>query len=206
MKKLLFLFCCFVGQNFAHAQKCLNIHLGNLLSNLPASANGSQSLNKCITNKNNQSGQTDITSFGSDLDQYDTMISKTTAEFNNTAAAAMTNHAPTYSQDDAAAAKDLAETLKSMTPEQQKEWAMQMAQARQKNPGMGSQQEDASSMRLVIETQDIAGRQLKEVNDEFLAKLQALDAAEDEKIKAIAKGDKSKCPSDITGLPSCSCT
>src|SRR4029077_13330290 len=110
------------------------------------------------------------------------------------------------SQQDVAGAKDLAEQLKSMTPEQQKEWAAQMAQQKMKNPGAGTMQDDAGTAKLVYQTQDIAVNQMRAVNDEFSNKLAAIDDAANKEIQTITRGDKSKCPQGITGSPACDCS
>lgn len=101
--------------------------------------------------------------------------------------------------------KQLAERLKSMTPEQQKQWALQMAQEKQKGAGASPIQDNSEVVKLVFQTQDIATNQLKKINDEFAAKLRDLNAGLSKDVKEVKPGDKSGCPQDKTGLPSCAC-
>lgn len=206
MKKyLLALLTVSILHNHVHAQKCLNISIAKMMGTLSMTPGAAYSFKKCVTNKNDHS-QSNIVNYGADLQELDTLVARTTRNFNNAYAAEASGASRQMpSQQDVNAAKGLAEDLKSMTPDQQKAFAMQMAQQRQKNAGASSMQDDPMLANLVMKTNDMAVNQMKALDDEFSAKLKAIDDAMLNEINAIQKDDKNKCPQDITGLPNCAC-
>jgi len=204
MKKRIIVLVCTISFFSVQAQRCLDIKIASLMNVLKAPANAGQALKECTTSKNTY-GMITISDYGTDQKALDTLISRTTVQFSiNAVPNGMAGmHAPNQAETDAA--KDLATTLQSMTPEQQKEWAMQVAKDKMANPQAASG-EDPSNMRLVMETHDMSIRQFDALNNEFSAALTALDNAADQKIHAVAKGDKSKCPTNQVGMYVCSCT
>ncbi len=56
-----------------------------------------------------------------------------------------------------------------------------------------------------MHVRDIAVNQMKALNDEFSGKLNEIDDKCSNEIKIVTAGDKSKCPSDKVGMPSCDC-
>ena len=205
MKKLILLFTYGTMAFALRAQKCLDINITSLMGNPDVPGAAVASYKKCTTSKNDHN-QITVVDYGTDMVQLDTLINKTTRNFNSAYMAGVTGANMQMPSQDAAAAKDLAEQLKSMTPEQQKEWAAQMAQQKMKNPGAGTMQDDAGTAKLVYQTQDIAVNQMRALNDEFSSKLVNIDDAATKEIQAISRGDKSKCPQGITGLPACDCS
>lgn len=189
-----------------NAQKCLDIRISSLMNQLEPPADAASSFKKCSTS-NNDRGQKVIDNYGSDIVQLDTLMNRTMRAFTMASVNGSSVLRPSYSQQDASDAKALAETLQSMTPEQQKAWAQQVAQDRMKNAGStGSlSQDNAETSKTVFQTRDIAINQMKTLNDELLQKLNEIDNASGKEIKALAKDDKTKCPSNITGMPTCEC-
>ena len=206
MKKLCLLSALAFGFLIPKAQECLNISISQKMEILSMPDNAAVSFKKCLTSKNER-GQTDITSYGKDLQDIDSLLAQTSRGFNNAmiSTVSMTS-VQQPSQQDVNAMKDLAEQVKNMTPEQQKEFAMQMAQQQQKNRSAQPIQDNASVSKLVYETYDLAVNKMKAVNDEFSAKIRTINDAMSNEIKTLKKEDKTKCPSDVTGLPNCDCT
>jgi hypothetical protein len=206
MKKLLFLSVLLSGFFIPKAQQCLNISISQKMESLSMPENAAASYKKCVTSKNERS-QTVIASYGKDIQDMDTLIAQTSRGFNNALLSTVSlTSVQQPSQQDVSAAKDLAEQVKNMTPEQQKEFAMQMAQQQQKNRAAQPMQDNAAVSKLVYETYDLAVNKMRVVNDEFAAKLKAMNDAISTEVKGLKKDDKTKCPSDITGLPNCDCT
>lgn len=186
------------------AQRCLDVNIVTAMDKLETPGDAESSFKKCITGKNDK-GQVTIQNYGTDLQQLDTLVIRTSRDFNTNYVTGMsTTHvqAPTQQQIDAT--KALAEEVKNMTPEQQKEWAMKMAH--QNNAGSANTiPDDPSISKLIMQSHDLAVNQMKTLNDEFYSKILALNNKADAEIKTITRGDKSKCPSDKTGYPYCDC-
>src|ERR1700733_3344948 len=128
MKKLLFLSVLLAGFLIPKAQQCLDMNISQKMELLSMPENPAASFKKCVTNKN-EKNQTVITDYGKDLQDIDSLIARTIRGFNNAMLSTVSlTSVQQPSQQDASAAKDLAEQVKNMTPEQQKEFAMQMAQ------------------------------------------------------------------------------
>lgn len=207
MKKLMFCSLSCILFATLHAQKCLDISISTMMSQMVPPGDAGSSFKKCSTTKNDHN-QTIITNYGADIAQLDTTINRTMREFTVASVSGTAATRPAFSQQDAGAAKELAETLKSMTPEQQKEWATQMAQDKMKNAGSAGNlpQDDALTSKTIYQTREIAAIQMKGLNDEMVQKLRDIDDASEKEIKALAKDDKTKCPSDIVGMPTCECS
>ena len=206
MKKLYLLTTLVMGFLIPKAQQCLDITISKMMESLSMPENAAASYKKCVTNRN-EKNQTVITQYGKDLQDIDSLIAQTTRGFNNALLSTVSLTAVQQpSQQDISAAKDLGEQLKSMTPEQQKEFAMQMAQQQQKSRASQPIQDNAAISKLVFETNDMAVNKMRAINDEFSARLKATNEAMSGEIKALKKDDKTKCPQDVTGLPTCDCT
>ena len=188
------------------AQKCLDIRISSLMNQLEPPADAASSFQKCNTSKNDR-GQRIIENYGSDIVQLDTMLNRNMSAFTMASVKGTPNFNTSNMQQDAGDAKALAETLKSMTPEQQKAWAMQVAQDRMKNAGSSGSmpQDDAQTSRTVFQTRDISVNKMKVLNDELMQKINLINEASDKEIKALSREDKTKCPSNITGMPLCEC-
>ncbi|HVM88881.1 MAG TPA: hypothetical protein VMT76_11900 [Puia sp.] len=206
MKKILLILFLINILHKGHAQKCLNISISKMMEALSMPPDAASSFKKCSTT-NNERGQKIVDNYGSDIVQLDTMINRTMRAFTMASVNGSSASRPAYSQQDVSDAKALAETLKSMTPEQQKAWAQQVAQDRMKNAGSAgaSPQDNAETSKTVFQTQDIAVNQMKTLNDEMLQKMNEINNASDKEISALIKDDKTKCPSNITGMPTCEC-
>jgi hypothetical protein len=94
-----------------------------------------------------------------------------------------------------------------MTPEQQKQWAMQMAQQNHQQYANGrGMQDDAETSKLVFQTNDMSVNQLSALNREFAAKLRDVMNESSKEISAIKSPDKTTCaPTKPVGLPTCAC-
>jgi hypothetical protein len=204
MKKLLLLSAFLIGFFIPKAQQCLNINIASMMGSMSMPANSSASYKQCETNKNDKN-QTEITSYGKDIRDIDTLVAQTSRKFNNDYMASTIGMAGQASQQDVNAAMDMAEKMKSMTPDQQKAYAMQIAQQQQQNRTAQQVQDNPALTKLVYETYDLAINKMKAVDDEFAARLRALDDAMSKEIALIKRGDKTKCPGDITGLANCDC-
>ena len=206
MKKIiLFLFFC-VMLSSLKAQKCLDINITTLMNQLQAPGDAGSSYKKCNTSKNDHS-QAVIVNYGSDLVQLDTTINRTMRDFSMASVAGTSTTMPAYSQADKDAAKELATTLQSMTPEQQKAWAQQVAQEKMKGGSSAGaySQDNPDASKTIFQTHDIAVNQMRVLNDELLQKMNEINDASEKEIKALGKDDKRKCPSDVVGMPSCDC-
>jgi len=203
-KTVLILFACTVAVSL-QAQKCLELNITALMGKLETPGAAGSSYGKCNLSKNDEK-QTVIINYGTDLVELDTMIARTARDFNIASISGLGNiNSQMPSQQQVEDSKQLAERLKNMTPEQQKQWAMQMAQEKQKGAGASSIPDNSEFVKLVFQTQDIAVNQLKKLNDEFAGKLRDLNAALSKEVSEVKPGSKSGCPQDKTGLPSCTC-
>ncbi|MBS1598939.1 MAG: hypothetical protein JST75_12005 [Bacteroidetes bacterium] len=200
-KSILFLAGYFIFSS-SHAQKCMEINITALMGKLEPPGQSASSFSKCNLTKNDEK-QTVIVNYGTDLVELDTFIARTAQDFNMASLGGINAQMP--SQQDIASGKDLAEKLKNMTPEQQKQWAMQMVQEKQRGGSAATIQDNADVTKLVFQTQDAGVNQLRRVNEEFAAKLRDLNSAMSAEKAKIKPGDKSGCPQDKTGLPSCAC-
>ena len=201
MKKPVLFFSTALMMYAGHAQKCMQLNIVALMGRLEAPGGSASSFNKCNVTKNDEK-QTVIVDYGTDLNQLDTMLAHTSNDFNRASLAGISTNIP--SQNDIDNSKQLAEKLKNMTPEQQKQWAMQVAREKQKGAGAHIQ-DDAQTTKLVFQVQDMAVNQLKKLNDEFAAKLRDINSALANDVSKVKMGSKAGCPQDKTGLPSCGC-
>ena len=206
MKKLCLLTALVMGLLIPRAQQCLDINISQKMEILSMPENAAASFKKCATNKNERS-QTVITHYGKDLEDIDSLMARTMRGFNNALLSTVyLGSVQQPSQQDINAAKDMAEQVKNMTPEQQKAFAMQMAQQQQQNRAAQPVQDNAAVSKQVFETYDLAVNKMRVVNDEFAARLRTMNEAMSGEIHALKKDDKTKCPEDKEGLAFCDCT
>jgi hypothetical protein len=205
MKKLLLLSVLLYGFLMPKAQQCLDFSIAQKMEILSMPENAAASYKKCETNKNERN-QAVISRYGKDLQDIDSLIVRTTRDFNNATLSAfsLTSYQQP-SQQDVNAAKDMAEQVKNMTPEQQKAFALQMMQQQQKNRAAQPMQDDAAVSKQVYGAYDLAVNRMKAINDEFIAKLKAINESMSTEVKALKRDDKTKCPQDLVGLPACDC-
>jgi hypothetical protein len=198
MKKIrLFLLFVIPACSGLMAQKCLDINIVSLMGKLGTPGNAETSFKNCNTGKNDHH-QTVINNYGTDLVQLDTMETQMITNFSFAAT-------PGLGSASANDSRAMAEKLKSMTPDQQKEW-IQQNYIQNHSAGAAPVQDDGPTSQQVLQVRTIASMQMKNLNDEFSAKLSEIDNKCKDEIKTVALGDKSKCPSDIVGMPSCACT
>lgn len=204
MKKLfLFLISLFWLLKLS-AQKCLDISISTMMDKIETPVDAEASFKKCSTKKNDHN-QVVIVNYGQDQIQLDTIDSRTGRNFSvaSISTSPYANmQAPSQSQVDAS--KALAEQLKSMTPDQQKEWVKQMM-AQNSSAGVKPIQDDGPTTQQVMHARDVAINQMRALNDEFSGKLHDIDDKCSSEIKTVLMGDKSKCPMDLEGMPSCDC-
>lgn len=186
------------------AQRCLNINVVALMSVLESPGTSASSFKKCNTTKNDHQ-QTVIADYGTDMNQLDTMLVRTERDFNNAYVASLNPNSQMPSQQDINSQKQLAERLKTMTPDQQRQWAVQQAQEKQKEASARSVPDDGQTVKLIFQTQDIAVNQLKLLNDEFAAKLYTINIDMAKEADDVKPGNKAGCPQDKEGLPGCAC-
>lgn len=205
MKKIILFLVCQVWLLKLSAQKCLDISISTMMDKIETPVDAEASFKKCLTKKNDHN-QVVIVNYGQDQIQLDTMESRTGRDFSVASyvgAAPTMAQAPTQQQADAA--KALAAELKSMTPDQQKEWAKQMYLQNNSAGGSKTIQDDGPTMQQVMHARDIAVNQMKTVNAEFTSKIQDLDDKCTNEINILKLGDKSRCPMDKVGMASCEC-
>ncbi|HEX4374928.1 MAG TPA: hypothetical protein VHZ50_16610 [Puia sp.] len=204
MKKLISLFYFTLIISSLTAQKCLNINITPMMSGLNSPGSCASSFSDCTT-KTNDHGQTEITGYGGDLAQLDTLTTRTMRDL--TMASVSNINGSMSSPQNPDQAKQLADKLKSMTPEQQKQWAMQMAQQNQQQYVNASAiHDDATTSKLVMQTNDMAVNQLSALNREFAAKLRDVMDASSKEVNAVKSPDITTCaPTKPVGLPTCKC-
>ncbi|HEY4155710.1 MAG TPA: hypothetical protein VGM24_09780 [Puia sp.] len=204
MKKLiLFLFSALVWYS-PKAQRCLDIRTGAAPALIRLSPDAASAFTDCVTGRNDH-GALQIANYGKNVSDLDTLLSRNTLAFTMASVGNLNAGLPPASDVDAA--KQLAQKMNSMTDEQKKAFAMQIAQQQIQNAGHSAVvQDDPATIKLVYQTQDIASRQLRALDDEFSAKLKAVQASAEKEEQAMKEPDLHKCPSVVKeGLPSCAC-
>ncbi|MFI5193678.1 MAG: hypothetical protein ACHQD7_06460 [Chitinophagales bacterium] len=188
------------------AQKCLDLSVLSLMTKLEVPGNAAASFASCST-RVNENNQTEIVDYGVYMKDLDTLVQQKLNAFNKAflmASGSRAGQLPTGQT--AEDAQQLAAKLKSMTPDQQKEWAMQQANQRMQTSSRPVIQDDPATAQLVFKTHDLVTVQLVALDREFAAKLREIGNAEYAALNKLPKPDDSKCPAvDKVGLPSCSC-
>jgi hypothetical protein len=202
MKKLflLLMICACAAQ--VNAQRCLDINILSLTGHLQAPGDAASCYNECATTTNDH-GQKVISNYGTRDTQLDAMIKQKMQEFTNASVSGMgSTSAPSASQ--VQDYKAMAAKMKEMTPEQQKAYAMQIAQQMQSSRSTGQMENPAAAR--IVGTNQTNVMQLKQLGDEFAAKVRAIREKEKAERDAVKTPDYSKCPgADKEGLPSCGC-
>mgnify|MGYP001550252511 CR=1 FL=1 len=207
MKLTFLLLLSFVFALSVSAQRCLNMSVLSLMSKLEIPGNAAKNFEAC-NKTTNEHQQLVIADYGNYMKDLDTLVAQKERDFNNAvieAAGSTASQMPsTQTVQDS---KQLAEVLQSMTPEQQKEWAMQQANERRASSGShAAMQDNPAVIRLVMETYNIAASQLPAVDREFAAAYRGIESERSNAIEKIPQADRSKCKSaDNFGNPSCSC-
>jgi len=206
MKRIFFLLVIWSVGPAMHAQRCLEIRTSALsdLVKIPASAKSS--FNDCHRRKADDHGTIEIADYGDNYNALDSFMSQKEKEFNLEASNSM--EIPQASSTQINNAKDLAAKMSAMSEEQKKAYAMEMAQQQTNNKNhTNTIQEDPGTIKLIMETADLSGRQLQSIVNEYTDKLKALQKAANEELAKIKEVDKSKCgPVEKTGLPYCACS
>lgn len=203
MRKTFLVLLFVAGALSVHAQRCLDINILSLMSNLQAPGDAASCFGECKTGQNEHS-QKVILNYGVRDAQLDEVIKHNAQDFTNASVSGISSANLTGSaqvQD----YKAMAEKMKSMTPEQQKAFVMQMAQKMQNANHATTEMENPATAKLVASTQAIV-IQLKQLGDEFAAKIRAIRDKEKAERDAVKQPDYSKCPGvDKEGLPACAC-
>ncbi|MBS1527913.1 MAG: hypothetical protein JST19_19870 [Bacteroidetes bacterium] len=204
MRKIIFFMFCCAATPGAFAQKCLDINIVSLMGQLQPPASAASAYGNCQTTKNSDR-QSVIVNYGTAYTNLDNMLKTNMQAFNGAAMAGMGATGPDPSQVQNAQA--LAAKMQSMTPDQQKAYAMQMAQNMQhsytRSPAMA---ENPQIAKLVGQTQTIAATQLVPLDNEFAAKYRELIEKEVKEKAQVAQPNYAPCPGvDKIGLPSCGC-
>jgi hypothetical protein len=189
------------------AQKCLDLSVLSLMTKLEVPGNAAAGFASCST-RVNENNQTEIVDYGVYMKDLDTLVTQKLRDFN---IAFMSGSGDVNSQMPSAQtiedSKKLVEDLKSMTPEQQKEWAMQQVNkqmAAKSSPAV--MQDDPAVTRLVMQTYGIAANQLPALDREFAAKYRTIESARSAAMEKVPEPDRSMCPAvDKIGMPACAC-
>jgi hypothetical protein len=202
MKKLILLLAVCASAVQVNAQRCLDVNILSLMGHLQAPGDAAPCYNECATTTNDH-GQKVISNYGTRDTQLDELIKHNAQDFTSASVSGMGSP----SGPNAAQLQDyktMAAKMKEMTPEQQKAYVMQVAQQMQSSRST-SQIENPAAARIVGTTQTIVF-QLKQLGDEFSAKVRAIKDKEKAERDAVKTPDYSKCPSaDKEGMPSCGC-
>lgn len=202
MKKIIVLFCCCAITQSLSAQKCLDINILSLMGQFQAPGGAGTAFGNCQTTKN-ENGQTIITGYGTAYDQIDQVSKTNMAAFNN-AALGTVNMASVGGQVQDAQA--LAAKMQSMSQDERKAYAMQMASQMQSSYAQNAMSESPSTAKLVMATYSIATTQLTPLQNEFMSKYRDLISKEDAEKAAVPTPKYNSCGAvDKEGLPGCPC-
>lgn len=203
MKKIIIPALLITATLVSQAQRCLDMRISDLVKSLPVPDNGPAALRKCLSEKGDHE-KIYIKHYGTDLVQLDTGIAQAERKFAVASAPDMAGYSANMpNQQDMSDAKALAEKLKTMTPEQQKEFGMQMAA--QSKASQAAPVDNSAVIRMVLQAQDLAVRQMTPASREFNTKFHDLQQQCEQEIQALPRPDKSKCPTDVTGMVDCKC-
>ena len=207
MKKLILVMLCSALTSLTHAQKCLDINIGSLLGQLQVPGSAASSFGNCVTTKNDH-GQTVISNYGAAYSQLDTMVQTNAQAF----AMATVNSAGNPAMPSAGTIqsyKDMAAKMQSMTDDQKKAYAMQMAQQMQKQymtTPPAAMVENPATAKMVMLTRAIVTDQLVPLDNEMAGKFRDLAAQEKAERDAIKTPVYNGCAQvDQVGSYGCSC-
>ena len=203
MKKIILLLAICTGTTQVYAQRCLDINILSLMGHLEAPGDAASCYNECATTTNDH-GQKVISNYGTRDIQLDGLIKHNAQEFTNASVSGIGS----MSGPNAAQVQDykaMAAKMKDMTPDQQKAYAMQIAQHMHSANNSTSNMENPAGAKIVGGNQTNIF-QLKQLADEFAAKFRAISDKEKTERDAVKLPDYSKCPGvDKEGLPACDC-
>lgn len=192
MKKIYFSFIAIVALSATNikAQRCLDLKTAATLDLIHVPSSAEASFRDCHT-KANENGSLRIDDYGDNYKAIDTFIAQKSREFAIEKMKDYQVHQISASQMDDA--KQLAATVNSMTDEQKKAFAMQMAQQQMSNRSNNSVQDDAATARLVMETQDLSANKLYKLNREFNDKFLSIKQSEENELSKVT-APQNNCP------------
>lgn len=202
MKKIIVLLCCCAITQSLFAQKCLDINILSLMGQFQPPGDAATAFGSCQTSKNDH-GQLVIDSYGTQYDQIDKISKDNAAAFNMAAVSGGTGMPGMASVQDAQA---LAAKMQSMSDDERKAYAMQMASQMQSSYAKNAMSESPAIARQVMTTFNLATTRLTPLQTEFMGKYRDLISQEDHEKAAVAIPKYNSCgPVDKEGLPGCSC-
>jgi len=202
MKKIIILLCCCGIAQPLFAQKCLDINILSLMGQFQVPGVAANAFGNCQITKNDHD-QVVITSYGTAYDQIDKISKDNTAAF-SMAATSNINMSNVAGQ--AQDAQALAAKMQSMSEDERKAYAMQLASQMQSSYAKNAMAESPATARLVMTTFSIATTKLTPLQTEFMAKYRDLIAQEDQEKAAVAIPKYNSCgPVDKEGMPGCGC-
>jgi hypothetical protein len=207
MKKLFLFLMLGLNGTILTAQHCLDIRTAAVADLVRVPDSAASAFRDCHTQQNND-GVAAIVNYGdhyADLDSFMTQKARTFSL--ETYANLQSPQMPSAAEVEDA--KQLAATVNSMTEDQQKAFAMQMAQQQMNNSKHpAAAQEDPATIKLIMETASLSGQQLYGVAGEYRTKASALQAAAQQEEESLKEEevDWRKCPElDRDGSRSCAC-
>lgn len=205
MKKIVStLFSAVISLANIHAQRCFDMHTAVVTEFNAIPNTAMESFKSCATKAGDRSGTKDIVDYGVNYKKIDDYIKQKEAEFTNaTYKSLAAPQAPSSSQIEDA--KQLAETLNSMTDEQKKAFAMKMAQQQmQHRDNEPSIQDDGATTALIGKTLQLS-LDANALMKAFTDRLNAISDSADRALQDLKKTDCSCSPLDNTGSISCAC-
>ncbi|MBN8858939.1 MAG: hypothetical protein J0H29_11160 [Sphingobacteriales bacterium] len=205
MKKILStLFSAVISLANIHAQRCFDMHTAVVTEFNAVPSSAMESFKACTTKPGERSGAKDIVDYGVNYKKIDDYIKQKEAEFTNvTYKSLAAPEAPSSSQVEGA--KQLAETLNSMTDDQKKAFAVKMAQQQmQRRSNEPAIQDDGATTALVGKTMQLS-LDVNALMKAFTDRLHAISDSADRALQDLKKPDCNCSPADNTGNVSCAC-
>jgi hypothetical protein len=184
-------------------QRCLDLSiLGLMGQHLHVPDDPEANFGYCQT-KLNGNKQVEITSYGQDLADMDSMVTRTGRKFNDAVLQANMTGMPTDRSVENS--QELARKLQGMTPEQQQAWAMKYAAQQMQNAQARPVSEDPKMGKLLGDVHELF-IQINQLNSAFSAKFRTLNEAQAAELDKVTDPDGHECPEvDKLGAPSCAC-
>lgn len=202
MKKIIVLLCCCAITQQLFAQKCLDINILSLMGQFQVPGDAATAFGSCQTTKNDEH-QTVISGYGTEYDQIDKTSKDNMAAFSMASMPTASMAAGGMNVQDAQA---LAAKMQSMSADERKAYAMQMASQMQSSYMQNAMAENPTTARLVMTTFNLATNQLTPLQTEFMNKYRDLIVQEDQEKAAVPTPKYNSCdPVDKEGLPGCAC-
>jgi hypothetical protein len=201
MKKIIILLCFCVVTQSLFAQKCLDINILSLMGQFQVPGDAATAFGSCQTTKNDEK-QTVITGYGSEYDQ----IEKVTKDNQQAFTMASVSNTSVPGVGSAQDAQALAAKMQSMSQDERKAYAMQLASQMQSSYMQNAMAESPATAKLVMATFNIATTQLTPLQTEFMGKYRDLIVQEDQEKAAVVFPKYNSCPPvDKIGQPACGC-